>query len=138
MLGRLIRVISLAAILAVPLGVLGSLAAPSAAYAASGGGCSGWGGSIEGVSVDACISASGITIIADGYARGSSSNCYVQVALLNSNFQSLGTGGTQSCSSGHHTGPSGVYFGTYYSEMCVYDLRSPNYICVISPPIHNP
>jgi hypothetical protein len=129
-------VLAMAVVAATGLGSL--LATSSAAQAASGGGCSSWSQSIEGVSVQACINASGITINADGWARGSSSKCYVQVTLLNSSYQSLGTGGTQSCTSGHHTGPSGVYWGTYYSEMCVYDLYSTNFRCMISPAIHNP
>jgi hypothetical protein len=119
-------------------GLAGLLAMAPAAQAASGGGCSGWSQAIEGVSVQGCINASGLTVNADGWARGSSNRCYIQVALLNSSHQVVAAGGTQSCYSGHHTGASGVYFGTYYSQICVYDLYSTNFRCMISPPINNP
>jgi len=132
-LGRVPLVVRSLAVAALSLPLL---AAP--AEAASGGGCSPWSQSIEGVSVEACINASGWSVNADGWERGSSPYCYVQVTLLDSRYRSLGTGGTQNCTAGHHTGPSGVRWGTYYSEMCVYDLRSTNYRCMTSPAINVP
>lgn len=115
---------------------IGTGAAP--AMAASGGGCSPWSGSVKGVSIEACINASGLTVNADGWERGSSSYCYVQISLLNSNYQVVTSSGIQNCSAGHHNGVSQVTFGTYHSEVCVYSTSSSANACRISPAISNP
>jgi hypothetical protein len=115
---------------------IGTGAAP--AMAASGGGCSPWSVSVKGVSIEACINAGGLTVNADGWERGSSSYCYVQISLLNSNYQVVTSSGVQNCSAGHHNGVSQVTFGTYHSEVCVYSTSSSANACRISPAISNP
>jgi hypothetical protein len=115
---------------------IGTGAAP--AMAASGGGCSPWSVSVKGVSIEACINAGGLTVNADGWERGSSSYCYVQISLLNSNYQVVTSSGVQNCSAGHHNGVSQVTFGTYHSEVCVYSTSSSANACKISPAISNP
>jgi hypothetical protein len=115
---------------------IGTGAAP--AMAASGGGCSPWSVSVKGVSIEACINAGGLTVNADGWERGSSSYCYVQISLLNSNYQVVTSSGVQNCSAGHHNGVSQVTFGTYHSEVCVYSTSSSANACRISPAIRNP
>ena len=115
---------------------IGTGAAP--AMAASGGGCSPWSVPVKGVSIEACINAGGLTVNADGWERGSSSYCYVQISLLNSNYQVVTSSGVQNCSAGHHNGVSQVTFGTYHSEVCVYSTSSSANACKISPAISNP
>jgi hypothetical protein len=105
------------------------------ASAASGGGCSGWSNSVEGVSVEACINASGISVNPDGWARGSSPSCSIVVNLLDSSYGYIDSSGTQGCSSGHHAGPSGIRLGTYHSEVCVYDGPTSAFACMVSPAV---
>jgi hypothetical protein len=132
------RIISVAAVAgAAVAATIGTGAAP--AMAASGGGCSSWSASLYGVSVEGCINVSGFTVNADGWERGSgSSSCFIQFFLLNNNLEVVARSGVQSCSAGHHNGVSQVTFGTYYSEMCVFNRSPVAYVCKTSPAVNNP
>ena len=116
---------------------LGTGAVP--AMAASGGGCSPWSYSLNGVSVEGCINVNGLTVNADGWERGSgNANCYIQMEFLNSNHEVINSSGLQSCYAGHHSDSSQILFGTYYSEMCVFSKSPVAYVCETSPAVNNP
>ncbi|TQF04061.1 hypothetical protein E6W39_19785 [Kitasatospora acidiphila] len=85
-------------------GALGTASASATAIPnSSGGGCSGYVGVGNGLSIKSCIAASNWVLYPDGYISGSAGNCYLHVTLLDSNY-SIVTDRTSPCSSGHVLG----------------------------------
>jgi hypothetical protein len=88
-----------------------SAVAPAAQAAVArpdlGGGCGSW-ATGDGLSVKACISASGLTVNFDGYVSGGASgSCsIVQYLVLNSKNKEVAESGRQACTDGHHIGGS--------------------------------
>ena len=106
----MISVSALAAVFALP------------SSASSGGGCQGGGYGVG--SMYGCISASGSTVLPDGYINWENSppNCSVALELLNSSGNVVARA-NYGCGA-HHYGPMHVYEPsgtTWYSEIWVFD-----------------